>query len=650
MYSVNKLLLFTASLLFLGLGVKAQTASDSSLFNLSSGIFPKTELPKTYKWNLSGFYRFFGTYTQQDLPYALTADGNNVVNPRSIFIGDDSQLPNLMLNISGRPNDQFSWGFDLFAFQFLNGVVQPAYSGQVSENNRPTVFDPLGGTRLGSSLGLNLGLNIFASYASTFGTFNLRLGGIHWYSISDLTLASFKGYYRWTLNERAPWDPIGVEIGERYNALYESGEVFQDTRFGERAVQGFIGEALALPGGWNVSMMYGKTELNGGFLSIPNNTFGGKIKKTFGSNWLAFNSLNGLTYIDTNARNSVGFQVHTLEGHWSHPLFTAHLEGGIGNYTTPTYTLDWGEAINLKFTTSKKISLIPIEIQAFRVSPNVVNNNALYWNVAVSEIPAPTEGNTNIGSGALLRPFASSVLPLGLLTNNRQGLNLNSQFAIGRVKLSLGLGAAAEIEAISNQITFSHAVNQLTRSRFWRWDFPQNIGPYGRQSVIYRDVFETVQLNDDQAGQPIHRKHFSTLEAHVKYKTNSIKHPLYVFFLGRYQSVQKHWSMVPVVNPSPYLRLYSNELEAFWKVRSGLYANAYAGYERSLGNYATDIDVESYRPRDQEGWGLGLGFDQSLGPNAGIFFRHRWFYFQDKSFALDHFQGQETLIELKVFF
>ena len=276
----------------------------------------------------------------------------------------------------------------------------------------------------------------------------------------------------------------------------------------------------------------------------------------------------------------------------------------------------------------------------------MVNNNGLYWNVATPEVNPNDAAAGTVGSNAVLRPFASSMLPIGLTTNNRQGVNVNSFFNWGKLNLSLGLGAASEIEAVSNQITFGHPVNQVTRSRFWRWNFPQNVGPYGRQSVIYRDVFETVNINES----PIVQKRFSTLESHLKYKLNMQGKPLYLFFLGRYQCVQKEWSPIPVFASSAYLRQYSSELEAYWGVKKGLFLNAYGGYERTLGNYATDIDVETVRPRDQEGWGAGFGIDQTLGRNAGIFIRHRWFYFYDRSFRNDFFEGQETIVELKVFF
>jgi hypothetical protein len=39
-----------------------------------------------------------------------------------------------------------------------------------------------------------------------------------------------------------------------------------------------------------------------------------------------------------------------------------------------------------------------------------------------------------------------------------------------------------------------------------------------------------------------------------------------------------------------------------------------------------------------------------LGRNAQLYVRNRWFAFEDESFPLDKFKGQETLVELKIFF
>jgi len=631
--------------------LKSDIAQDSGWasdpMNYSFGIFPKEAASRLYNFNISGNYRFFASYTQQQQPYSLTSVAGDVVPKNNLFIGDDSQLPNFLINISGRPNRQVSWGFDFFAFQFLDGVIQPSYSGQVKTEDRPTLWNPLGGTRMGSRLGVFLGINLFGSFNTDYGTYNVRMGGIHWYSMSDLTFSSFRGYNRFTLFERNPWDPIGNSIGERYEQMYATGEVSQDERWGERAFQGMIFEGMALPNDWSFAVLYGKAEVNGGFLTIPNTTYGGQLAKTFkGRTKVSLNTINGQTYADSLNLLPIRNHVITADFDFDRDNYRLQFEVGGGKYITPDQSYDWGEALNLKFLTKERFTGIPIEFQAYRINPRVVNNNGLYWNVATPEVNPNDAAAGTVGSNAVLRPFASSMLPIGLTTNNRQGVNVNSFFKWGKLNLSLGLGAASEIEAISNQITFGHPVNQVTRSRFWRWNFPQNVGPYGRQSVIYRDVFETVNINES----PIVQKRFSTLESHLKYKLNMQGKPLYLFFLGRYQSVQKEWSPIPGFASSAYLRQYSSELEAYWGVKKGLFLNAYGGYERTLGNYATDIDVETVRPRDQEGWGAGFGIDQTLGRNAGIFIRHRWFYFYDRSFRNDFFEGQETIVELKVFF
>ncbi len=78
--------------------------------------------------------------------------------------------------------------------------------------------------------------------------------------------------------------------------------------------------------------------------------------------------------------------------------------------------------------------------------------------------------------------------------------------------------------------------------------------------------------------------------------------------------------------------------------------NVYGGYERTLGNYNTDINEETRRPLNQWGKSLGLGTDIDLGRNARLYVRRRWFSFVDTSFPLDDLKGNEWQVELKAFF
>ena len=266
-------------------------------------------------------------------------------------------------------------------------------------------------------------------------------------------------------------------------------------------------------------------------------------------------------------------------------------------------------------------------------------------------------GAEGVQSANVLTPFSSSVVSLGQMTNNRTGVNLNTELKLGDLKLSLGYGVSSEIEGVEDpttgepiRITFTHFVNQFTRARFWRWQFPVNVGPYQRYDKVYRDAYQKVNVTDYELGRQVPTKKFTNLELHGKYRTKLGYRNFYAFFLGRYNTVQPEFSILPKWNEQSYLRQYNSEIELYYQVSKPLFFNTYFGYERVLGNYQTELNAETFRPLNQTGWGVGVGLDVSLGRNAGLFLRHRWFFFEDTSFPLDKFRGQETMAELKVFF
>ena len=76
----------------------------------------------------------------------------------------------------------------------------------------------------------------------------------------------------------------------------------------------------------------------------------------------------------------------------------------------------------------------------------------------------------------------------------------------------------------------------------------------------------------------------------------------------------------------------------------------YTGWERIIGNYNTEVDIESDRPRNQEGIAFGLGLDYMMSKNTALYLRHRYFKFEDRNFALDKFAGHETTLEIKIIF
>ena len=137
MYLKSKNSILLAFLILIGSQVVfAQSEQDLSEGNSSSiGLFPKDEAPQLYTFKLSGEYRFLGSFAHNKLPYQLTDNIGDVTKDKVLFIGDDSQIPQLTLRFSGRPSLKTSWGFDLYTFQFLEGNVKPTYSAMISQSN-----------------------------------------------------------------------------------------------------------------------------------------------------------------------------------------------------------------------------------------------------------------------------------------------------------------------------------------------------------------------------------------------------------------------------------------------------------------------------------------------------------------------------------
>ncbi len=615
------------------------------------GVFPKEIQSELYRISVSGFYRFYGTQTRNFVPYLLSTDGGVTTPVNQLFIGDDSQLPTFQLNVSGRPTLKTSWAFDIYSYQYLNGNLDATYGDQVVDSLRPGVQDPLSGTRLGSSLILNLGINFTGTHETPFGSFTIRTGGIQWHYISDLTLGSFRGYNRFTLFERNPWDPIANSVSTRYDKYFNEGAIDQDVRWGNKAFKGFALDASELPGDMAAKLLVGKTELNGGFSSTPNITYGGKIIKNQNNGaYLSINTLHSLTYSDSLALEKVGFDQFTFELKQTWFKFGLHLEAGAANYFSPIHNKGWGELMSATITSPQQKNIPTFSLHGFRISPDVINNNATFLNSSVQEFTTNTIPAGAIGSSAVLQLSGSSMLRMGQLSNNRQGLDLNIEQVWDKFSYNIGFGMTGEITPASNIITYTHPVNSLTRSRFWRFAYPTNVGPYDRYSVIFRDVYETVYLSDDSSGIAVNKKYFSVLEPQLKFKSKLFNRPLYIFFLGYYSSAQKTWSAIPVVTEKAYIRQYASELELYYNITNGLTLSGYIGYERTLGNYQTDIDEETRRPRNQTGNGYGAGLDIDLGRNAILYVRNRWSKFEDASFADDKFRNQETIVELKIFF
>lgn len=591
-----------------------------TIVHSARGLFPKQAKEALSSVQIGGYYRFITNFRKLQEAYPhLVANRNN------IFVGDDSQIPQLMLNITGNTSARTQFGTDFYLWSPMTGA------GQV-ENVK----------------GLNLGVSLYGQFSTNLGSFNVRTGGINWYMLSPFTFQSNKGYNRYSVYERNPWDPNTAQIDGRYNDFYSSGAINQDQRWGNQAFQGLIVEGAQLPHRLSFSTMFGRTQLDGGNSPVPNTSFGGKVKKEFegNANYISFNTFNNRSQTDSIQAHYAGFNMGTIEFLYFLKGYKMYGEMGLGRRFNEAEKTNFGEALSLKIS-RKVANKYPVELHLYRVSPHIFNNSSIFINSSIQQTTQRNSANQPV-----LMPVSSAIVPVGQLTNNRQGIELNTQLDFGRFKNNIGYSNSMELDNLSTQITYSHPFNNLALSRFWRWDFPSEVGPYKQLNKIYRSVFETLTLTElDSTGKaPLYKKYFNSIEINSKYKTQLAGKELYIFYLGTFNSAQNKWSPINQFGEKALLRTYDHQAEMYWKLNAMFIWNNYISYERVIANYSTAVDTKTRRPKNQHGFSVATGFDVQLSKQVGLYIRQRWMYYKDSSFTLDHYKGWETTIELKAFF
>jgi hypothetical protein len=474
----------------------------------------------------------------------------------------------------------------------------------------------------------------------------------------------------------------------KYDAYFDSGLTSAgDLRWNNQAFQGLIINGGRLPGDWGFDLMWGKTQPNGGLAggidptvdsyfpptldagNIPNyfgfagnnRTLasiiqGGKLSKSFdgGRQNIAYNGFVSSTAIDSINTDSVrSYQVHTLSLDLNIADINISGELGAGRYYSSALAeqLDWGEALMLRFKIPKKYTQIPIDLQVYRISKNFFNENGEIATNSNLDI-LNDRGLTVNANGA-----GGQMALVNQLVHNRQGVNLNTELEIDDLKIAGGIGWSAEIDPAANAVSFVHRINGLALSRIYN-PFPAGatgptvFGPYNRKFSFFRGVSEVVETTDfdSETGRAVNRKFFGAVDLQAKYRTTLFDKELFFFYIGSFNSSSTALQAVPLYNEDTYVFVQYHELDFYYEVLPKFIVTGYYGIENARGGNATIWNEETQLPLDQLGTAVGIGFDWQITQNSGLYVRHRWMEFEDRSFRDDRFKGTELTVELKTFF
>jgi hypothetical protein len=601
-----------------------------------------------------GYYRLFVYQRNIREPYPGLSPFE-----KTLSVGDGYREPMMSLSVVARPNGKSSFGTELF------------------------IFTPYDGSIEGNVFSTNLGINFYGNFRTDVGNFGVRAGGIHWYNVSPFTMGVFQILDRFTIFDRTPWE--GVSNTEKYQNYYESGLTSAgDLRWNNQAFQGLIVNGGRLPLDFGVDLFWGKTQPNGGLAGSINDPFienlntidqgnipsysgfsgtdrtlpsvimGGRLSKSFdnGRQNLAYNGLVSQTAVDSIDEDMVRqYEVHTLSLDLNVGGINISGELGGGAYQSPTYDKKWGEALMLRFKIPKKYTYLPIDLQVYRISKNFYNENGEISTNSNPDIIAD-RGLTVNANGA-----GGQLALVNQLVHNRQGVNLNSELELGKFTLAGGIGWSAELDVEAENLSFVHRINGLALSRIYN-PFPEGatgptvFGPYQRKFSFFRGVSEIVQTTDldPETAQARNRKFFKAVDIQGKYATKFLDRELFIFYIGSFNSASANLEPVPVYNDDAYLYVQYHEVDLYYEIIPKFIVTGYYGIENARGGNRTRWNEETRLPLDQLNTAFGIGFDWQLSENSGLYVRHRWMNFEDRSFPEDKFKGTELTVELKTFF
>ena len=615
---------------------------------------------------MGGYFRFLGYVRNFQEMYDFDVPNyysGEYPQSTTIGIGTGYREPMMMLSISGKANKNVNIGTDLMLNSPFNGTF---------DNN---------------SVAMYLGTNLYSTINTDVGKFGVYAGGIKWYRQSKLTVWSEEGYLRYSLFERAPYDPLSKEVAERYSKYYDKGSISQDLRFGNVAFQGvtLTGSGIDGPSSSTFSFqsIIGKTQHNiGEIVSFGKDDYstGLRINNDIGngSNF-ALNYFTSIAATDSVKNNFRQFSIQSLEFNFKLKKLRFTGEGGIGSYESHITKKESGEVFVINLDIPKEYSWIPFKLQYSRIAPEAVNVNSSFQNTSVVELVHSAKVEEG-ADATIMTSFGGPINNLGYLANNREGFSLNTEFNIGDLSVSGGFGFYSELERINGNFSYSHKTNGLMLSRIAY--FSSGYGPYKQFNSYYRGVFENVNVSDsiyvndstlissgylDTNGLPLFDKFYCSSDLHLKYKTRVFGKNLYLFSLLNYNTAQDFFSILPVTNSSAFIRHFSQQFDLCYELNKTTTFVFKYGIERVLGNMYTDIDdtdpyptdntwgvaedyIPSYKPRDQFGNLLGFGFDIKLNEGAYLFLRHAAFHYYDKNFSATNIKGSESTIELKINF
>jgi hypothetical protein len=513
-----------------------------------------------------------------------------------------------------------------------------------------------------------------ATFKTKFG--NIKIGGGNLYSGMSQLFAGW-AQVRWNPFYRLPWD-VSAQYGgswSSYENTYLNGSVtnFDATYASGGRTQGAIIQLSDLPGGFGLNLSYGvdgqtglyvpSTSTNLDVVSGTKRTLGGRAYRKVRGHEFGITGIYNKGYVDNISNFREMQYMYSSDATVVLPNITINAELGATAFTNPfgKYdgrlagsgqpwdTMEYKSGVDflgqLRFMIKKGVLGIPLRVNLYNLGANYINANSGAFNTSTyNNSAAYIQVNQN-WDVAMRKGF---IADLGQSANNRRAFEVSTQLEKGRFKVSIGTQVGSEIQkqdSANNQVMFYHKLNPWSRGGFNFWT-PQG-GPYHRLLGNYIQLLEKVQITDNVVN---YKKAFNVFDIDARYKASFLgKSIIFTNYLS-YQSANDKFSPLPYFTKNAFVRVFYEELISYYQLNKSTVLVGHLAYNKAVASYRTTLSSDNGKPINQDSWALGGGIDWNFAPMMGLYFREMWMTHRDRNFSLDHFQGYETSVELKVMF
>jgi hypothetical protein len=587
---------------------------------------------------LTGTIRLLGIYRNMQKSYddLATAPKNFSIYDyplASVGTNVGGGFPQLELNMTSRISPRFLFNV---GYSFANTMTGDGYgSAGRSASSRQNLF-------------FNGKINAGAV------RFDISAGGILWTGLSRFTMGQPE--YRDSYFNRLPWDWYR-NSSLRYEEYYSLSRNVGAEANGRSPLLGFVAKTDILPLGVKVTTLYGRTNTNvpvGLYTKhFPSYTVGLRVEKIIFTRYVAgrigvnyrgrFNEETAGNGTPNNQEMyTLDFNLKIRKVRFAGEAGTSMMKGRlIGDNPADVSAphIQQGYGFSLKAELDRDLTTLPVSLEYYHIDKWMASQDGSIIN-----------SNAKLSSDVLYDLYFQQNLAqeIGIIVNNRQGINLKAEKNVGKLKIQFGAAWSQDLTTNGDTVTFQHRVNAFSRSRFHPW-FNAG-GNYGRIKSGWMRTYEVVTITDKANGiSTDYLKGYSAMELLLKYKITVFNRDLILLNYNSYNSVQDH--MAVLGGTDAFIRVFYEDFTASYKLTKKVSVVGNFGIERAVGGERTQPSPTDPTKRlDQTGHAYALGIDYDFAKNAGLHLRHTWMDHKDKNFVKDEFKGTETNIELKIFF